>query len=528
MKSKVSKKTWFHFVSTVLVVCSIAGLQRIAENLPTAQRNAAVINFNSSSASYEGLTQEESKPWVIVTGSSANHYDVSVTSLLPSIRRQVPADKVSVLYYDLGLTDAQAEELQRTFPEVEYRRFDYDIYPKHVHISQPTAGQYAWKPILLREVVYQSPHSLIFWLDGGNSIEGPLDEFFATIEKEGGYTDTTTGNMLDYTHPGMFEYFGVDPQKYKHKNETNVNGAIIGLNAKDLRIVKSLVEPWVDCALHLECIGPKGSSKGNHRQDQAALGYYWHENHIAVQKKYSGISIHNDSGRKRKKPRKKPKLGHVRMYRKQNMTNADRIALVTSWGGIASSEEDARKTLESWRQWADPWSTVKYVFGPASQRRTVHQDMVQAEYSEVKYRKVRTTHLPSWVKDKLGDTQVSHRVHQLLALLSVALDCPGCLVVWMDLGTRLEQLLEEPGPLVPPDGETVVFRCANGTDSTASTLCADEAVVVLSSEGISAVLRPALDCLADQKCFEEKGPSLLAQLKSTPGHHEPINVMFSR
>lgn len=34
---------------------------------------------------------------------------------------------------------------------------------------------------------------------------------------------------------------------------------------------QSLLDAWLDCALHLQCIAPAGSHRGNHRQDQAAL-----------------------------------------------------------------------------------------------------------------------------------------------------------------------------------------------------------------------------------------------------------------
>lgn len=33
----------------------------------------------------------------------------------------------------------------------------------------------------------------------------------------------------------------------------------------------ALLDAWLDCALHLQCIAPVGSHRGNHRQDQAAL-----------------------------------------------------------------------------------------------------------------------------------------------------------------------------------------------------------------------------------------------------------------
>ena len=46
------------------------------------------------------------------------------------------------------------------------------------------------------------------------------------------------------------------------------NGAIVGF---DMRAYEQVVKPWAECALKRECIGPLGSNRGNHRQDQAVL-----------------------------------------------------------------------------------------------------------------------------------------------------------------------------------------------------------------------------------------------------------------
>ena len=51
----------------------------------------------------------------------------------------------------------------------------------------------------------------------------------------------------------------------------NCNGAFLGIK-KDLHGAASSVMPvWVECALNRSCIAPEGSSRRNHRQDQAAL-----------------------------------------------------------------------------------------------------------------------------------------------------------------------------------------------------------------------------------------------------------------
>eukprot|EP01084_Bolivina_argentea_P155807 271510_1 len=54
------------------------------------------------------------------------------------------------------------------------------------------------------------------------------------------------------------------------QNLANRNGAIIAFDY-DVQWVQQFVEDWKDCAMVKACIAPQGSSRANHRQDQAAL-----------------------------------------------------------------------------------------------------------------------------------------------------------------------------------------------------------------------------------------------------------------
>ena len=48
------------------------------------------------------------------------------------------------------------------------------------------------------------------------------------------------------------------------------NGALVGFSKQGTAYTQVL-KPWVQCALDPECITPRGSSRMNHRQDQAGL-----------------------------------------------------------------------------------------------------------------------------------------------------------------------------------------------------------------------------------------------------------------
>ena len=86
--------------------------------------------------------------------------------------------------------------------------------------------------------------------------------------------------MQQWVHRGMVEWFEAQPQQRSAVRAMiererfagrNCNGAFLGIK-KDLHGAASSVMPvWVECALNRSCIAPEGSSRRNHRQDQAAL-----------------------------------------------------------------------------------------------------------------------------------------------------------------------------------------------------------------------------------------------------------------
>ncbi len=88
------------------------------------------------------------------------------------------------------------------------------------------------------------------------------------------------GVMREWTHPLMFEYLGVDASAYGDKPNADATlvGFAIGTAAAAARdaVYRDIVLPWKTCALVKDCIAPPGSSRANHRQDQAVLSYLVH------------------------------------------------------------------------------------------------------------------------------------------------------------------------------------------------------------------------------------------------------------
>ena len=94
-------------------------------------------------------------------------------------------------------------------------------------------------------------HSLVLlWLDAGNKVTGNLTPLLNYIEKTDVWSHSTPGNVQRWTHPAMVSYMGN--------------------------------------------IAPRGSSRMNHRQDQAAFTLLMHQNGFTPTRNKYNIEIQQD------------------------------------------------------------------------------------------------------------------------------------------------------------------------------------------------------------------------------------------
>lgn len=226
--------------------------------------------------------------FTIVTAASSNHFRC-LTHLLYSISLFEPT--TPVIIYDLGLKAIETKKLNNT--ACDLRRFAFESYPPHLNIAVER-GQYAWKPVLIAEVLNEIRGSLL-WLDAGNLIHAKLKKVRQTLADRGFYSPTSSGTIADWTHPETLKHLDVAPEILGKRNR---NAAIVGFNANHDGI-KHMAERWKECALDINCIAPRGSNRSNHRQDQAVLSVLAYQ----FQKQYGffledsklEISTHNDN-----------------------------------------------------------------------------------------------------------------------------------------------------------------------------------------------------------------------------------------
>lgn len=232
----------------------------------------------------------------IVSGASQNHYNTIINFIKSFIFYYHNIDNVSLVIYDLGINQDDWEKVRYMFRDennIIWKKFDYLLYPSYLNINI-NAGEYAWKPVILYDTCEEFK-GIVIWMDSGNLILKRLDKFFNHISKNYIYSGESSGDIKKWTHELTLQYMNCDPSNY---NLTNRNGACIGVNY-EIDWVRTFVSEWKNLALTKECIAPHGSSRQNHRQDQAILTvlYYKYQKEHKFSITYNShynYSIHND------------------------------------------------------------------------------------------------------------------------------------------------------------------------------------------------------------------------------------------
>jgi hypothetical protein len=233
-----------------------------------------------------------SRDAVIVTGCDSTHFR-SALNLLASIERHEPSTPVS--FWDLGLAADDRRALAERYPRVSVNSFPYDDYPDYFQIGT-SAGQYAWKPVIVETEVAKADSRIVAWLDAGDLVDRRLTWLRRLADGSGLYSPSSPGTVRTWTHPGTLTRLRADEALL---DLPNLNGAIVALDAANPR-ARALATRWSQCAQDLECIAPAGSDRSNHRQDQAVLTVLAHQSGLAPRGACSelsdllGVSTHRD------------------------------------------------------------------------------------------------------------------------------------------------------------------------------------------------------------------------------------------
>ena len=227
---------------------------------------------------------------LLVTGASDNHAR-SLRNFIASFVRHNVAGKHRLLVWNLGLRDWAS--IQSPLPHVSYEVFDFTKYPDWMDIAKD-AGQYAWKPAILKLVATVHPAELIVWMDAGNLVTDPLRNLERFLRSNALYSSYSVGRIQDWTHPACVA--ALSPWGSLNAGKLNRNGACIGFNLSK-ESARLCLEEWAAACATKEVIAPVGSSRANHRQDQSVFSilYYKYVGSDAVSNVFLGYTIHNDS-----------------------------------------------------------------------------------------------------------------------------------------------------------------------------------------------------------------------------------------
>ena len=224
-------------------------------------------------------TEDMYRNLVYVTAFSDNHFD-EAQDMLVSVQKCLPGKKMII--YDLDLNDENVKHLTSTFRNVEIRKFPFQDYKHILHVSFLLT--FAWKPIIVKLVSLE--YDVIMYGDASMRIKScditkPLEHllkfpFFGS--------HPVGARVIEFVHPGMIDYLKF-PQRRKDMKDVPVLEANSWMMWVNPSTCEKLIEPWLDCALHRECITPRGAKlrpchftndhDGHfiecHRFDQAAL-----------------------------------------------------------------------------------------------------------------------------------------------------------------------------------------------------------------------------------------------------------------
>ena len=215
----------------------------------------------------------------IFTAISSNHF-IEAQDMLSSFSKCFPEKKI--ILFDLGLTEAQRTNLsQRSY--LDFRPFPFEEYKNVPYLKN--LFMYGWKPLITQKISLES--DVIMYSDASVrmiscNIRPALEHLLKFPIFPG--NPAQHYKAIEFTHDGMMKYLEF-PKTRKSIADvpTFQTGVWLILVNGDSR--KKIIEPWVDCALHKECMAPEGSQRkpcnmtkkhdghyiGCHRYDQSAI-----------------------------------------------------------------------------------------------------------------------------------------------------------------------------------------------------------------------------------------------------------------
>ncbi|KAL1530894.1 hypothetical protein AB1Y20_001785 [Prymnesium parvum] len=233
----------------------------------------------------------------VLSAATADHFN-SLRCMVSTLATTDPSAEVLVFALDESVASRDAA-LRAANPRLRVQPVNWSALPAFARVRPALrakrdeslrAGHYAWKPLLIsREAASREAprRDATVWLDAEHRLRGRgvVGELVRRARAAGGVFSTrSAGTAAQWTHEGM-----IGRMYNRSAAAAAPSRAVLGrtrparlaawpnCDASTLALVhgssaaRELLEAWSACARDLSCIAPEGSSRANHRQDQAAL-----------------------------------------------------------------------------------------------------------------------------------------------------------------------------------------------------------------------------------------------------------------
>ena len=220
--------------------------------------------------------------YIFVTGSSSNHIFCNINAMYSFLLTDI---RVSIVFVDFGLTNVTMEFFLREISQIQslyqqsrspgrlfYRKFDFSHFPDWYDIDNVAIrGGYSWKVISYGDVLEET-HRLVLWFDSGNQVRNRIYRDLNIARTYGLFTPYSGGALGSWLYPASAHFLKSKGLARKVMlGKDMCTGGYLYIDPKNETVMYDVFYPLLQCAYTRKCITPIGSSRKNHRQDQAIL-----------------------------------------------------------------------------------------------------------------------------------------------------------------------------------------------------------------------------------------------------------------
>lgn len=197
-----------------------------------------------------------------VTGAN-EPYARCLHLMLRSAERHGLVESIRWIVYDLGLSQASRDGLAERFPWIEFKPFDFSAWPPHAALAR---GSYAWKPIVIHEVV-EAADGIVVWFDSATVFKAGMEHVIEAVRRDGVYLLCGQSPMSERCEPAILGKLRFPRPLYGSRERC---AGVIGIDAGN-PVARRLTREWFELSLDEETIQPKRRTIQRHMHEQALL-----------------------------------------------------------------------------------------------------------------------------------------------------------------------------------------------------------------------------------------------------------------